>query len=181
MVAQSHAEDPGRAVRGGKLLDLRSSAGLVLAAGIQVLLSGLPDRFAGKRHGSRPREGSRPAVSAPASSSHPEGAQRVPFGTRRVPFSRFSLTRFAPSSYDPGTVTRTFGASPVEPAEERSFRARFGVRLERARRRGKLTQQQLAHRLGRDRRAVGRWESGKAVPEPELLVALARELRVSLD
>jgi len=95
------------------------------------------------------------------------------------------LTKFDPCSYDLGTATREPGTAitTMERVEStnRAFRARFGARLERARRRQKLTQGQLAARLGRTRNSVARWESGDSVPEAELLVALSRELEVSID
>ncbi len=44
-----------------------------------------------------------------------------------------------------------------------------------------LSQEQLAERLGVSRQAVSKWESGRAVPESETLVAISEYFGVSLD
>ena len=53
------------------------------------------------------------------------------------------------------------------------------VRLRNARRQTGLTQKELAQRIGVSRRQVLRWESGRAVPGPEIAKRLAEELGIS--
>lgn len=43
-----------------------------------------------------------------------------------------------------------------------------------------LTQQELSHRLNLSFRTIGDWETGKKIPRFDNVIALARELRVSL-
>ena len=44
-----------------------------------------------------------------------------------------------------------------------------------------LTQEQLAERVMVTRQAVSRWETGKTLPDTELLKALSREFKVSVN
>ncbi len=54
-------------------------------------------------------------------------------------------------------------------------------RLKRLRREHSLTQSELAGRLGITQQAVAKWESGRSVPEPGLLLPLAKIFGVSAD
>ncbi len=52
----------------------------------------------------------------------------------------------------------------------------YDLRKQRA-----LSQEQLAEQLGVSRQAVSKWESGKAVPETDTLIAISQYFAVSLD
>lgn len=45
----------------------------------------------------------------------------------------------------------------------------------------RLTQMQLADRLGITDRAVSKWENGKGIPDPSLMLDLCRELGISVN
>ena len=49
------------------------------------------------------------------------------------------------------------------------------------RKKGGLSQEQLAEQLGVSRQAVSKWESGRAVPESETLLAISDYFHVTLD
>ena len=49
------------------------------------------------------------------------------------------------------------------------------------RKKGGLSQEQLAEQLGVSRQAISKWESGKAVPESDTLVSISNFFNVSLD
>jgi len=53
--------------------------------------------------------------------------------------------------------------------------------IARYRRENKLTQEQLAERLGITFQAVSKWETGQTVPETPLLIQLAKALNISMD
>ena len=57
----------------------------------------------------------------------------------------------------------------------------IGKRIREARLARKLSQEQLAERLGVSFQAVSSWETGKFVPDSDHLPALAKELDISLD
>lgn len=57
----------------------------------------------------------------------------------------------------------------------------FSEKLLELRRRGGLSQEQLADRLGVTRQSVSKWESGAAVPELSKLIALSDLFSVSVD
>ncbi|MBQ4288845.1 MAG: helix-turn-helix transcriptional regulator [Clostridia bacterium] len=54
-------------------------------------------------------------------------------------------------------------------------------KLYELRKKGGLSQEQLAEQLGVSRQAVSKWESGKAVPESDTLISISRYYNVSLD
>ena len=54
-------------------------------------------------------------------------------------------------------------------------------KLYELRKKGGLSQEQLAERLGVSRQAVSKWESGKAVPESDTLISISEYFNVSLD
>jgi repressor LexA len=54
-------------------------------------------------------------------------------------------------------------------------------KLKHLRKKQALTQSQLAHRLGVSQQAVAKWESGRALPEPAMLIAISEILCVSID
>lgn len=54
----------------------------------------------------------------------------------------------------------------------------IGVRIRAARRTARLTQEQLAERVGRDRKTVVRWENAYSVPDLEDLLLIAHALDV---
>ena len=64
-------------------------------------------------------------------------------------------------------------------AEEKSETRRY--RLAQRRDAVGLTQDDLAHAVGRSRQTIGRWEAGTHDPSPRVRPVLARALRVSLD
>ena len=49
------------------------------------------------------------------------------------------------------------------------------------RRKAGLSQEQLAEKLDVSRQAVSKWESGKAIPESETLIAICKLFDISLD
>lgn len=57
----------------------------------------------------------------------------------------------------------------------------FGKRLREVRKSKKITQQELADRLGIKRNTYSDWENGKTEPTFEILVKLADLFDVSLD
>lgn len=57
----------------------------------------------------------------------------------------------------------------------------FGARLREVRKSKKITQQELADRLGIKRNTYSDWENGKTEPTFEILVKLADLFDVSLD
>lgn len=64
---------------------------------------------------------------------------------------------------------------------EAEVRNVFVPRLRQARRDARLTQADIAKRIGASQGAVSRWFSGNALPESAYIPALARELRVTTD
>ena len=54
-------------------------------------------------------------------------------------------------------------------------------KLYELRKKGGLSQEQLAEQLGVSRQAVSKWESGKAVPESDTLISISKYFNVSLD
>ena len=58
---------------------------------------------------------------------------------------------------------------------------RLGERIRNLRKKAGLTQEQLAETLGVTAGAVYKWESGRAMPELEMLVELGRFFEVSVD
>lgn len=58
---------------------------------------------------------------------------------------------------------------------------RIGARIKAARKRRKLTSEQLAERVGVSRGAISQWENDLFVPNLENLVALCNALEVSAD
>ena len=57
----------------------------------------------------------------------------------------------------------------------------IGEKIAKARREKRLTQEELADRLGVSRQAVSKWESGAALPETDKLARLSGLLGVSCD
>ena len=57
----------------------------------------------------------------------------------------------------------------------------LGRRIASLRRKAGLSQAELAERLGVSPSAVGMYEQGRREPSCDILIALAREFRVSLD
>lgn len=57
----------------------------------------------------------------------------------------------------------------------------FGKRLREVRKSKKITQQELADRLGIKRNTYSDWENGKTEPTFEILVKLADLFDISLD
>ncbi len=57
----------------------------------------------------------------------------------------------------------------------------FSEKLYELRRKGSLSQEQLAEQLGVFRQAISKWESGKAMPESDTLVSISQYFNVSLD
>ena len=56
----------------------------------------------------------------------------------------------------------------------------FSENLQFLRSHNQITQEQLAEQLGVSRQSVSKWESGKAEPDADHLIALAKLLKVSL-
>lgn len=54
-------------------------------------------------------------------------------------------------------------------------------KLYELRKKGGLSQEQLAEQLGVSRQAISKWESGKAVPESDTLISLSKYFDVTLD
>ncbi len=57
----------------------------------------------------------------------------------------------------------------------------FSEKLYELRKKGALSQEQLAEQLGVSRQAISKWESGKAVPETDTLISISKYFDVSLD
>lgn len=57
----------------------------------------------------------------------------------------------------------------------------FGDNLRETRKQRGITQEELAERLGVSRQAISKWESDAGYPETEKLIAISRELNISLD
>lgn len=57
----------------------------------------------------------------------------------------------------------------------------FGNNLREVRKQRGITQEELAERLGVSRQAISKWESDSGYPETEKLIAISRELNISLD
>lgn len=57
----------------------------------------------------------------------------------------------------------------------------FGKKLRKARKSKRLTQQELADKVGTNRVNVTRWETGRTEPNFETLIKLVDLLDVSLD
>ena len=64
---------------------------------------------------------------------------------------------------------------------ETEWRQRIGDRIRAARQAKELSQEKLADRLGVSFQAVSTWEQGKTIPDTGHLLAMARELELSLD
>lgn len=62
------------------------------------------------------------------------------------------------------------------PARQREI----GVRIRASRRAAELTQEQLAERVGRDRKTIVRWENAYSVPDLIDLLLIAHALDVPL-
>ena len=54
-------------------------------------------------------------------------------------------------------------------------------KLYELRKKGGLSQEQLAEQLGVSRQAISKWESGKAIPESDTLVSISEYFHVTLD
>ena len=54
-------------------------------------------------------------------------------------------------------------------------------KLYELRKKGALSQEQLAEQLGVSRQAISKWESGKSVPETDTLISISKYFDVSLD
>ena len=54
-------------------------------------------------------------------------------------------------------------------------------KLYELRKKGGLSQEQLAEQLGVSRQAISKWESGKAIPESDSLVSISEYFHVTLD
>lgn len=57
----------------------------------------------------------------------------------------------------------------------------FAENLQSIRKEKKLSQEELAEKIGVSRQAVSKWEQGSGYPETEKLLILSQELNVSLD
>lgn len=57
----------------------------------------------------------------------------------------------------------------------------FCDNLQYLRKLGKITQEELAEKLGVSRQSVSKWETGEAYPETEKIIALCRMFGVSMD
>jgi transcriptional regulator with XRE-family HTH domain len=57
----------------------------------------------------------------------------------------------------------------------------FADNLQSIRREKKLSQEELAERIGVSRQAISKWEQGSGYPETEKLLILCQELNISLD
>ncbi|RHR29793.1 XRE family transcriptional regulator [Clostridium sp. AF19-22AC] len=57
----------------------------------------------------------------------------------------------------------------------------IGEKIQRCRKEQKMSQEDLASRLGVSRQAVSKWELNESVPDTENVVELGRIFRVSLD
>ena len=66
--------------------------------------------------------------------------------------------------------------------EKSANAARFGAELARLRGRRGLSQQEAADAVGiTNGQQIGRYERGERLPDPELLISIARTFRMSLD
>lgn len=54
-------------------------------------------------------------------------------------------------------------------------------KLYELRKKGGLSQEQLAEQLGVSRQAISKWESGKAIPESDTLISISKYFNVTLD
>lgn len=54
-------------------------------------------------------------------------------------------------------------------------------KLYELRKKGGLSQEQLAEQLGVSRQAISKWESGKANPESDTLISISKFFNVTLD
>jgi transcriptional regulator with XRE-family HTH domain len=61
------------------------------------------------------------------------------------------------------------------------YRTRVGARIRRARLEQGLTQTELAQEVGVADAQVSRWETGRAMPQPDSLEALAQALKVKAE
>lgn len=57
----------------------------------------------------------------------------------------------------------------------------FADNLQSIRKEKRLSQEELAERIGVSRQAISKWEQGSGYPETEKLLVLSRELNVSID
>ena len=57
----------------------------------------------------------------------------------------------------------------------------FGERLKKLRIENKLSQDELAEKLGVSAQAVSKWERGKSTPDLAVIVPMAKLLRISTD
>ncbi len=57
----------------------------------------------------------------------------------------------------------------------------FADNLQSIRKEKKISQEELAEKIGVSRQAISKWEQGSGYPETEKLLILAQELNVSLD
>ena len=58
---------------------------------------------------------------------------------------------------------------------------RVGLQIRQAREQRKMTQGQLAEKIGVSRQAISKWESGTSTPELEKLLALSECFHITLD
>lgn len=58
---------------------------------------------------------------------------------------------------------------------------KIGIFIEEKRKQKKLTQQQLAQKIGVSNRTISNWENGKCMPEYDLLIPLTKELEISIS
>lgn len=61
------------------------------------------------------------------------------------------------------------------------FYMTFGKKLKQARKKAKLTQEELALKLGISRSAIAKWETDKGLPDVQNLKVIAAILEVSID
>ena len=66
-------------------------------------------------------------------------------------------------------------------AEQKKMNETVGRRIRDARKAKGMSQERLGEQLGVSFQAVSTWETGKNIPDPEHLPALAKELDISLD
>ena len=64
---------------------------------------------------------------------------------------------------------------------ENDFRKAFGLRVKETRKNRKLTQKELAQKLGIHYQLLNKYEGGYILPQPEKIVTLADFLGVSVD
>lgn len=57
----------------------------------------------------------------------------------------------------------------------------LGIRLKELRKQQKITQGAMATHLGITQQAVGKWETGRSSPDPQMLVEIAKLFDVSVD